>query len=126
MIYFITLLILSISLWIGNSALSLFLGMLLALIYKLPDGFFTQIYGSKILQIGIVFLGGSLSIETVYQTNSDYFIWICAFVILSFTAVVFLGRLMGVSKKLSSSCLRYSNLWRYCYCFSSSFNKSKA
>lgn len=75
--------------------------MLLALIYKLPDGFFTQIYGSKILQIGIVFLGGSLSIETVYQTNSDYFIWICAFVILSFTAVVFLGRLLGVSKKLS-------------------------
>ena len=75
--------------------------MLLALIYKLPDGFFTQTYGSKILQIGIVFLGGSLSIETVYQTNSDYFIWICAFVILSFTAVVFLGRLLGVSKKLS-------------------------
>ena len=75
--------------------------MLFALIYKLPDGFFTQIYGSKILQMGIVFLGGSLSIETVYQTNSDYFIWICTFVILSFIAVVFLGKLLGVSKKLS-------------------------
>ena len=101
MIYFITFLILSISLWIGNSALSLFLGMLLALIYKLPDGFFTQKYGSKILQTGIVFLGGSLSIGTVYQTNSDYFVWISVFVVLSFAAVVFLGRLMGVSKKLS-------------------------
>ena len=55
MIYFITLLVLSISLWIGNSALSLFLGILLALIYKLPEGFFTQKYGSKILQTGIVF-----------------------------------------------------------------------
>ena len=92
---------LTISLWIGNSALSLFLGMLLALIYKLPDGFFTQKYGSKILQTGIVFLGGSLSIGTVYQTNSDYFVWISIFVVLSFAAVVFLGRLMGVSKKLS-------------------------
>ena len=101
MIYFITFLILSISLWIGNSALSLFLGMLLALIYKLPDGFFTKKYGSKILQTGIVFLGGSLSIGTVYQTNSDYFVWISIFVVLSFAAVVFLGRLMGVSKKLS-------------------------
>ena len=101
MIYFITLLVLSISLWIGNSALSLFLGILLALIYKLPEGFFTQKYGSKILQTGIVFLGGSLSIGTVYQTNSDYFVWISIFVVLSFTAVVFLGRLMGVSKKLS-------------------------
>ena len=101
MIYFITFLILSISLWIGNSALSLFLGMLLALIYKLPDGFFTQKYGSKILQTGIVFLGGSLSIETVYQTNSDYFVWISIFVVLSFAAVVFLGKLLGVSEKLS-------------------------
>jgi len=101
MIYFITFLILSISLWIGNSALSLFLGMLLALIYKLPDGFFTQKYGSKILQMGIVFLGGSLSIETVYQTNSDYFVWISIFVVLSFAAVVFLGKLLGVSEKLS-------------------------
>ena len=101
MIYFTTLLVLSISLWIGNSALSLFLGILLALIYKLPEGFFTQKYGSKILQTGIVFLGGSLSIGTVYQTNSDYFVWISVFVVLSFAAVVFLGRLMGVSKKLS-------------------------
>ena len=101
MIYFITLLVLSISLWIGNSAFSLFLGILLALIYKLPEGFFTQKYGSKILQTGIVFLGGSLSIGTVYQTNSDYFVWISIFVVLSFAAVVFLGRLMGVSKKLS-------------------------
>ena len=92
---------LTISLWIGNSALSLFLGILLALIYKLPEGFFTQKYGSKILQTGIVFLGGSLSIGTVYQTNSDYFVWISIFVVLSFAAVVFLGRLMGVSKKLS-------------------------
>ena len=101
MIYFIILLVLSISLWIGNSALSLFLGILLALIYKLPEGFFTQKYGSKILQTGIVFLGGSLSIGTVYQTNSDYFVWISIFVVLSFAAVVFLGRLMGVPKKLS-------------------------
>ena len=92
---------LTISLWIGNSALSLFLGMLLALIYKLPYGFFTQKYGSKILQTGIVFLGGSLSIGTVYQTNSDYFVWISIFVVLSFAAVVFLGRLLGVSKELS-------------------------
>ena len=88
-------------LWIGNSAISLFLGILLALFYKLPDGFFTQKYGSKILQTGIVFLGGSLSIGTVYHTNSDYFIWISVFVIFSFMAVLFLGRFLGVSEKLS-------------------------
>ena len=99
--YFITLLALSISLFIGNPALALLLGILLALFCKLPDGFFTQKYGSKILQTGIVFLGGSLSIGTVYQANSDYFLWVSIFVIVSFAAVLFLGKLLGVSKKLS-------------------------
>ena len=99
--YFITLLALSISLFIGNPALALLLGILLALFCKLPDGFFTQKYGSKILQTGIVFLGGSLSIGTVYQANSDYFLWVSTFVIVSFAAVLFLGKLLGVSKKLS-------------------------
>ncbi len=99
--YFITLLALSITLFIGNPALALFLGILLALFCKLPDGFFTQKYGSKILQTGIVFLGGSLSIGTVYQANSDYFLWVSIFVIVSFAAVLFLGKLLGVSKKLS-------------------------
>ena len=99
--YFITLLALSISLFIGNPALALLLGILLALFCKLPDGFFTQKYGSKILQTGIVFLGGSLSIGTVYQANSDYFLWVSTFVIVSFAAVLFLGKLLGVSRKLS-------------------------
>ena len=99
--YLITLLILAISLWVGNSAVSLFLGILLALFYKLPDDFFTQQYGSKILQTGIVFLGGSLSLGNVYETNSEYFLWISAFVLLSFGTVILIGRVLGVSKKLS-------------------------
>ena len=99
--YLITLLTLAISLWIGNSAVSLFLGILLTLFYKLPDDFLTQKYGSKILQTGIVFLGGSLSLGSVYETNSEYFIWISAFVLLSFGTVILIGRLLGVSHKLS-------------------------
>ena len=59
MLYFITIIIIAISLWIGNSAVSLFLGISLGLFYKLPKDFLTQKYGSRILQTGIVFLGGS-------------------------------------------------------------------
>ena len=51
--------------------------------------------------MGIVFLGGSLNIGTVYQANSDYFLWVSIFVIVSFAVVLFLGKLLGVSKKLS-------------------------
>ena len=101
MLYFFALVLLSLSLWIGNSAISLFLGISLALVYKVPEDFFTKKYGSKILQTGIVFLGGSLSLGTVYETNVDYFLLVSIFVITSFGAVIILGRLLGVSEKLS-------------------------
>ena len=101
MLYLFSFVLLALSIWIGNSALSLFLGITLALLYKFPESFFTLKYGSKILQTGIVFLGGSLSIGTVYETNANYFLLISFFVVLSFGAVILLGRLLGVSKKLS-------------------------
>ena len=101
MLYFFALVLLSLSLWIGNSAISLFLGISLALVYKVPDDFFTKKYGSKILQTGIVFLGGSLSLGTVYETNSDFFLWISFYVLVAFGAVIFLGKILGVSEKLS-------------------------
>ena len=101
MLYLFSFVLLALSIWIGNSALSLFLGITLALLYKFPESFFTLKYGSKILQTGIVFLGGSLSIGTVYETNANYFLLVSIFVVLSFGAVILLGRLLGVSKKLS-------------------------
>ena len=101
MLYFFALVLLSLSLWIGNSAISLFLGISLAFICKVPGDFFTKKYGSKILQTGIVFLGGSLSLGTVYETNSDFFLWISFYVLVAFGAVIFLGKILGVSEKLS-------------------------
>ena len=101
MLYLFSFVLLALSLWIGNSAVSLFLGITLALFYKFPESFFTLKYGSKILQTGIVFLGGSLSIGTIYETNANYFLLVSIFVVLSFGAVILLGRLLGVSKKLS-------------------------
>ncbi len=101
MLYFISLVLLGLSFWIGNSAISLFLGITLALIFKVPDDFVTKKYGSRVLQTGIVFLGGSLSLGTVYETNSDFFLWISFYVLAAFGAVIFLGRILGVSEKLS-------------------------
>ena len=101
MLNLVALSLLALSLWIGNSAISLFLGIVLALLFKLPQDFLSKKYGSKILQTGIVFLGGSLSLGTVYETNTDFFLWICLYVILAFAYVIFLGKLMGISEKLS-------------------------
>ena len=101
MLNLVALSLLALSLWIGNSAISLFLGIVLALRFKLPQDFLSKKYGSKILQTGIVFLGGSLSLGTVYETNTDFFLWICLYVILAFAFVIFLGKLMGISERLS-------------------------
>ena len=101
MLNLVALSLLALSLWIGNSAISLFLGIVLALLFKLPQDFLSKKYGSKILQTGIVFLGGSLSLGTVYETNTDFFLWICLYVILAFAFVIFLGKLMGISERLS-------------------------
>ena len=101
MLNLVALSLLAVSLWIGNSAISLFLGIVLALLFKLPQEFHSKKYGSKILQTGIVFLGGSLSLGTVYETNTDFFLWICLYVILAFAYVIFLGKLMGISERLS-------------------------
>ena len=101
MLYLTTIIIISIGLWVGNSAVSLFLGISLALFYKLPKDFLTQKYGSRILQTGIVFLGGSLSLDSFYETNSVYFFWISLCVVLAFGAVILLGKILGVSQKLA-------------------------
>ena len=101
MLNLVALSLLALSLWIGNSAISLFLGIVLALLFKLPQDFHSKKYGSKILQTGIVFLGGSLSLGTVYETNTDFFLWICLYVILAFAFVIYLGKLMGISERLS-------------------------
>jgi uncharacterized integral membrane protein (TIGR00698 family) len=101
MLYIISLLILILSLFIKNAAASLVLGMSLAFFFNIPENFYTKKYGSKILQTGIFFLGGSLSLTTIYETNTDFFLWISFFVLIAFGSVLFLGRLLGVNQKLS-------------------------
>ena len=89
------------SVWIGNAALALFLGIFLAAYKEVPKTFFTQKYGSTILQTGIVFLGGSLSLDSFFEINSSYFLLISLYVIGSFILVLLVGKMFGVSTKLT-------------------------
>jgi len=101
MLYLSSLIFISISIWAENAALALFLGIILASYKEVPANFFTQKYGSRILQTGIVFLGGSLSLDSFYEINSSYFLLISLYVISAFTLVLLVGRIFGVSKKLT-------------------------
>ena len=101
MLYILSFILISFSVWIGNAALALFLGIIFASYKEVPKTFFTQKYGSKILQTGIVFLGGSLSFDSFFEINSSYFLLISLYVIAAFCLVLLVGKLLGVSRKLS-------------------------
>jgi uncharacterized integral membrane protein (TIGR00698 family) len=101
MLYLSSFIFICISILVGNAALALFLGIILASYREVPTNFFTQKYGSRILQTGIVFLGGRLSLDSFFEINSSYFILISLYVIAAFALVLLVGKLLGVSKKLS-------------------------
>ena len=99
MFYIFAVILLSIALWTGHAAVALVLGISLTYIANFPSEFLTKKIGSKLLQTGIVFLGGSISLPTLVELNGTYVPWISLFVVVTFVAVMFLGKMLGVEKK---------------------------
>ena len=99
--YLLTVIFLTATLWLNHAALALILGIFLSYIIAIPKDFFTRKYGTRILQTGIVFLGGSISVTQVTAISKDYLPWISGFVLVTFFVVIGLGKLLGVTKKQS-------------------------
>mgnify|MGYP006086748749 FL=1 len=99
MIYFFTLVLFFSALWSSHAAIALMLGVMLSYLFKIPDNYITKLYGPKLLQTGIVFLGGSIGIDTVIGLSGSYMPWISLFVIGTFVLGIILGRLLGVERK---------------------------
>ena len=99
--YLLTVIFLTATLWLNHAALALILGIFLSYIITIPKDFFTKKYGTRILQTGIVFLGGSISVYQVTAISKDYLPWVSGFVLITFIVVIVLGKLLGVSKKQS-------------------------
>ena len=99
--YLLTVIFLTAALWLNHAALALILGIFLSYIITIPKDFFTRKYGTRILQTGIVFLGGSISVTQVTAISKDYLLWISGFVLVTFFVVIGLGKLLGVTKKQS-------------------------
>jgi uncharacterized integral membrane protein (TIGR00698 family) len=99
--YLLTVIFLTATLWLNHAALALILGIFLSYIITIPKNFFTKKYGTRILQTGIVFLGGSISVTQVSVISKDYLPWVSGFVLITFILVIVLGKLLGVTKKQS-------------------------
>ncbi|MFL2705410.1 MAG: YeiH family protein [Gammaproteobacteria bacterium] len=99
MSYLLTLILLPIAIWLDHAALALILGIVLAYLVPIPDGFITKKYGTKVLQTGIVFLGGSISVSQVTEITKEFLPWVSLYVLVTFILVLALGKIIGVGKK---------------------------
>ena len=99
MSYLLTLILLPMAIWLNHAALALILGIVLAYLIPIPDGFITKKYGTKVLQTGIVFLGGSISVSQVTEISKEFLPWVSLYVLVTFILVLALGRIIGVGKK---------------------------
>ena len=101
MLNFIFILLVLISLFLGNAALSVFLGILFTYFFRHSQNFFSRRINTLPLQIGIVLLGATISMPYALSVSADYFPWISLFVIVSFIAGLILGNILGIHQRLA-------------------------
>ena len=80
--------------------LSIVLGILFASLYRDKANIISKKIASYPLQIGIVLLGLTITIDSLLPIVKDYFIWVSFFVIFSFIICYLIGRRLGLDNKL--------------------------
>ena len=53
------------------------------------------------MQVGIVFLGATISLPYAWSVGSNYFAWISAFVVFTFFLGLLIGKLLNVQNKIA-------------------------
>jgi len=101
LLYFTFAFLVLASLYIGNAALSIFMGILFAYFLKPSSTFFTRRIGTIPLQIGIVLLGATISLPYALNVSSEYLPWISLFVIISFFSGLLLGKILGIHHRIA-------------------------
>ena len=80
--------------------LSIVLGILFASLYRDNANIISKKIASYPLQIGIVLLGLTITLDSLLPIVKDYFIWVSFFVIFSFIICYLIGRRLGLDNKL--------------------------
>jgi uncharacterized integral membrane protein (TIGR00698 family) len=89
------------AIWSGSAVASIFTGIIYSLILNLPDNFITKSAGPRLLQIGIVILGLSISLTKAFSVTGSYLPSISLLVIITFFLGIYIGKLIGLDKKLT-------------------------
>ena len=83
-----------------SPVLSIVLGILFASLYRDKANIISKKIASYPLQIGIVLLGLTITLDSLLPIVKDYFIWVSFFVIFSFIICYLIGRRLGLDNKL--------------------------
>ena len=89
------------AIWSGSAVASIFTGIIYSLILNLPNNFITKSAGPRLLQIGIVILGLSISLTKAFSVTGSYLPSISLLVIITFFLGIYIGKLIGLDKKLT-------------------------
>ncbi len=101
MLNFSFIFLILITLFVGNAALSVFLGIFFAYYFKISNTFYSRRVGTIPLQIGIVILGATISMPYALNVSSEYLPWISLFVIISFFSGLILGKILGIHHRVA-------------------------
>ena len=101
MLSFIFISLVLISLFLGNAALSIFLGVLFNYFFNPSKNFFSRRINTLPLQIGIVLLGATISLPYALNVSAEYLPWVSFFVITSFIAGLLLGKILGIHQRIA-------------------------
>ena len=100
-IYIPFIILIAFAVYLGNAAISIFLGIIFLTILKPEDNFFSRRVGTTPLQIGIVLLGTTISLSYAWNVSANYLPWISLFVLGSFCTGLILGKILGIHHMLA-------------------------
>ena len=98
MIYFLLAFFISLSLVIGQAAISLILGICFSVINEKFSLSAPKINGTNFLKAGIIFLGGTISLSSVSEITVDYLPLVSIYVLFIFLIGFVIGKLLKVPK----------------------------
>ena len=98
---FLGILLAFIALLFGSPLLALLLGITFTLFFASPKALINKTIGTRLLQIGIVILGLTMSASNVIYMTSTYFPYISIFVILVFVSGILISKILRIDSKLS-------------------------
>ena len=100
-IIFVSLILLAIVIALGSPILALGLGATFSILGKIDDRFYTRVFATRLLQVGIILIGLSINALEVFELTKVFFPILAFYVSVTFVLGLLLGRIFRVGRKFS-------------------------